>query len=69
MKKLLKRLAIGVIGLVAAVVLFIVISGNHYMFFMIRHTILEGRMGPTIDEHVYYTIEWLRPQNHLLSGR
>ncbi len=54
MKKLLKRLAIGVIGLVAAVVLFIVISGNHYMFFMIRHTILEGRMGPTIDEHVYY---------------
>jgi CubicO group peptidase (beta-lactamase class C family) len=54
MKKLLKRLVIGVVGLVAAVVLFIVISGNHYMFFMIRHTILEGRMGPTIDEHVYY---------------
>lgn len=24
------------------------------MFFMLRHTILEGRMGPTIDEHVYY---------------
>ena len=24
------------------------------MFFMLRHTVLEGRMGPTIDEHVYY---------------
>jgi CubicO group peptidase (beta-lactamase class C family) len=24
------------------------------MFFMLRHTVLEGGMGPTIDEHVYY---------------
>lgn len=53
-KKILKRSLIGVTGLVVAIVLFVVISGNHYMFFMLRHTILEGRMGPTIDEHIYY---------------
>ncbi|MFT5723365.1 MAG: CubicO group peptidase (beta-lactamase class C family) [Bacteroidia bacterium] len=53
-KKILKRTAVAVVSLVALVVLFILISGNHYMFFMLRHTVLEGRMGPTVDEHVYY---------------
>jgi len=54
LKKILIRTLGAIIGLLVVVVLFILISGNHYMFFMLRHTILEGRMGPTIDEHVYY---------------
>ena len=54
LKKLLKRTFAGLIGVVVVAILYILISGNHYMFFMLRHTVLEGRMGPTIDEHVYY---------------
>lgn len=52
--KFLKWFLGSVLGLIVFVVLFILISGNTYMFFMLRHTVLEGRMGPTITEYQIY---------------
>lgn len=54
MKKRIKQLFLGILGLVVLLVGYILISGNTYMFFMLRHTVLEGRMGPTIDEYDIY---------------
>ena len=54
MIKLLKRIGIGVLVLLLLVPLYIVASGNNYMFFMLQHTVLDGRMGPTIDEYTIY---------------
>ncbi|MBO6517666.1 MAG: serine hydrolase [Bacteroidia bacterium] len=57
MQKLIKfgkRLAL-TLGIVLLVLVgYIYLSGNTYMFFMIKHTVFKGRLGPTIDEYPIY---------------
>lgn len=33
---------------------YIILSGNHYLFFTLRHTVFKGRLGPSIDEYQIY---------------
>ena len=54
MNRVLKRIVLIILAVIAAIPLYIVLSGNTYMFFMLKHTVLQGRLGPTINEHVYY---------------
>jgi len=52
--KWLKRIGLVILGVIVLGLGYIVLTGDHYWFFMLKHTVFEGRMGPTIDEYVNY---------------
>ncbi len=54
MLSILKKTVIAIGSILLIALLYILISGNTYFFFMLRHTIFEGRMGPNIDDYVHY---------------
>jgi CubicO group peptidase (beta-lactamase class C family) len=43
-----------IISLILLTILYIWLSGNHYLFFLLRHTVLQGRLGPDIHEYGIY---------------
>lgn len=52
--RILKWIAIVLFLLVSAGCSYIILSGNHYLFFTLRHTVFKGRLGPSIDEYTIY---------------
>ncbi|MFY0644390.1 MAG: serine hydrolase [Bacteroidia bacterium] len=52
--KFIKWIFYMLLGLIALFCSYVILSGNHYLFFTVRHTVLEGRLGPSIDEHHIY---------------
>ncbi len=52
--KILKRFVGILLAVCLLAVAYILISGNTYLFFMLKHTVFKGRMGPTIDEYSIY---------------
>lgn len=60
--RILRALGFSVLAIVFAFVSYVLISGNNYLFFTVQHTILKGRLGPSIDEYAIY------PQRKVSSG-
>jgi CubicO group peptidase (beta-lactamase class C family) len=64
MKKWFKRIIYTLLFLVIGVVAYAYISGNVYTLFMLRHTVLKGKMGPDISEYTIYTNARVEASDH-----
>lgn len=51
MKKIIKYLLIGILALLLLISGYLVVSGNTYVFFLLKNTVLKGRLSPDIDEY------------------
>ncbi|MBI1306586.1 MAG: serine hydrolase [Bacteroidetes bacterium] len=54
MKKFLKRTLIILGGILILFFGYVIISGDTYVFFLLRHTVLKGRLGPSVLEYKIY---------------
>ncbi|MCB0735690.1 MAG: serine hydrolase [Flavobacteriales bacterium] len=54
MRTFLKYFVLSLIILIGAASAFFWLSGKTYMFFLLRHTVFEGRLGPSIYEYQIY---------------
>ena len=54
LKRILYRILIVLIIILGSASTFIILSGNQYLFFTLRHTVFKGRLGPSIDEYQIY---------------
>jgi CubicO group peptidase (beta-lactamase class C family) len=73
MKRLFRNLGIGLLAIAVLCGGYVILTGNTYIFFLLKHTILKGRLGPTIDEYNIYhnrivekgqPIEWLKAADY-----
>ena len=63
-KRILYRILIGLIIIFGGACSFIILSGNQYLFFTLRHTVFKGRLGPSIDEYQIYANREVQGNSH-----
>jgi CubicO group peptidase (beta-lactamase class C family) len=70
LKNVLKYLVMAILAFLILFTGYVVVNGDTYVFFLLKNTVFQGRLGPTIDDYVIFenrTVEIGEPVEWELS--